>query len=86
MAGVRQVNLVCLESLEEMPADTMGILEGQEEGVTRHNSCGPREVLVEEERNGRKFVRGVRFARCTFARFNSLKISMSMQSLKPFGC
>jgi NADPH-dependent glutamate synthase beta subunit-like oxidoreductase len=64
MAGVRQVNLVCLESLEEMPADTVEILEGQEEGVTRHNSWGPREVLV-EERNGQKFVRGVRFARCT---------------------
>jgi NADPH-dependent glutamate synthase beta subunit-like oxidoreductase len=64
MAGVRQVNLVCLESLEEMPADTVEILEGQEEGVTRHNSWGPREVLV-DDRNGQKFVRGVRFARCT---------------------
>ena len=64
MAGVRQVNLVCLESLEEMPADTVEILEGQEEGVTRHNSWGPREVLV-EERNGQKFVRGVKFVRCT---------------------
>ena len=64
MAGVRQVNLVCLESLEEMPADTVEILEGQEEGVTRHNSWGPKEVLV-SERNGQKFVRGVRFVRCT---------------------
>ncbi len=63
MAGVRQVNLVCLESLDEMPADTVEILEGQEEGVTRHNSWGPREVLVREE-NGQKFVRGVKFARC----------------------
>jgi len=64
IAGVRQVNLVCLESLEEMPADTVEILEGQEEGITRHNSWGPREVLF-EERNGQKFVRGVKFARCT---------------------
>jgi formate dehydrogenase (NADP+) beta subunit len=64
IAGVRQVNLVCLESLEEMPADTVEILEGHEEGVSRHNSWGPREVLV-EERNGQKFVRGVKFARCT---------------------
>jgi len=64
MAGVREVNLVCLESLEEMPADTVEILEGQEEGVSRHNSWGPREVLV-DERNGQKFVRGVKFARCT---------------------
>ena len=63
MAGVRQVNLVCLESLEEMPADTVEILEGQEEGVARHNSWGPKEVLV-EEKNGQKFVRGVRFVRC----------------------
>jgi formate dehydrogenase (NADP+) beta subunit len=63
MAGVRQVNLVCLESLEEMPADTVEILEGHEEGVTRHNSWGPREVLV-SERNGQKFVRGVKFVRC----------------------
>jgi formate dehydrogenase beta subunit len=64
MAGVRQVDLVCLESLEEMPADTVEILEGQEEGVTRHNSWGPKEVLV-HERNGQKFVRGVKFLRCT---------------------
>jgi NADPH-dependent glutamate synthase beta subunit-like oxidoreductase len=64
MAGVREVNLVCLESLEEMPADTVEILEGQEEGVTRHNSWGPKEVLV-AEKNGQKFVRGVKFVRCT---------------------
>jgi len=64
MAGVRQVNLACLESLEEMPADTVEILEGQEEGVTRYNGWGPREVLVREE-SGQKFVRGVKFARCT---------------------
>jgi NADPH-dependent glutamate synthase beta subunit-like oxidoreductase len=63
MAGVRQVNLVCLESLEEMPADTVEILEGEEEGVTRYNSWGPREVMA-GERNGQKFVRGVKFVRC----------------------
>jgi formate dehydrogenase (NADP+) beta subunit len=64
MEGVRQVNLVCLESLEEMPADTVEILEGAEEGVIRHNSWGPEEILV-NERDGQKFVRGVRFVRCT---------------------
>ncbi len=64
MAGVRQVNLVCLESLEEMPADTVEILEGAEEGVLRHNSWGPKEILVREV-NGQKFVRGVYFVRCT---------------------
>ena len=63
MAGVREVNLACLESLEEMPADTVEILEGQEEGVNRHNSWGPKEILVREV-NGQKFVRGVRFVRC----------------------
>ncbi len=64
MKGVREVNLVCLESLEEMPADTVEIIEGTEEGVVRHNSWGPREILY-DERDGRKFVRGVRFVRCT---------------------
>jgi len=63
LPGVREVNLVCLESLEEMPADTVEIIEGTEEGVIRHNSWGPREILFREE-NDRKFVRGVRFAHC----------------------
>jgi NADPH-dependent glutamate synthase beta subunit-like oxidoreductase/ferredoxin len=63
MRGVREVHLACLESLEEMPADTVEILEGAEEGVTRHNSWGPKEILF-RERNGQKFVCGVRFIRC----------------------
>jgi formate dehydrogenase beta subunit len=54
---------VCLESLEEMPADTVEIIEGTEEGVIRHNSWGPREILYKES-DGRKFVRGVHFVRC----------------------
>jgi NADPH-dependent glutamate synthase beta subunit-like oxidoreductase len=61
--GVREVHLVCLESLDEMPADTVEILEGTEEGVTRHNSWGPKEFLIREEA-GRKIVRGARFTRC----------------------
>jgi NADPH-dependent glutamate synthase beta subunit-like oxidoreductase len=61
--GVREVNLVCLESLDEMPADTVEIVEGSEEGVVRHNSWGPKEFLFREEA-GRKIVRGVRFTRC----------------------
>ncbi len=64
IAGVREVNLVCLESLVEMPADNVEILEGAEEGVTRHNSWGPKEILFREA-NGQKFVRGVRLIRCT---------------------
>ncbi|MFQ5776784.1 MAG: FAD-dependent oxidoreductase [Terriglobia bacterium] len=63
LPGVREVHLACLESLEEMPADTVEILEGVEEGVVRHNSWGPKEILVREV-NGQKFVRGVRFIRC----------------------
>jgi NADPH-dependent glutamate synthase beta subunit-like oxidoreductase len=63
LRGVREVNLVCLESLDEMPADTVEIIEGAEEGVSRYNSWGPREILVREV-DGRKFVRGVRFVRC----------------------
>lgn len=63
LRGVKEVNLVCLESLEEMPADTLEIIEGSEEGVLRHNSWGPREILVREV-EGRKFVCGVRFVRC----------------------
>ena len=63
LRGVREVNLVCLESLAEMPADTVEIIEGREEGVLRHNSWGPREILTREE-NGRRFVTGVRFVRC----------------------
>jgi ferredoxin len=62
--GVREVHLVCLESLEEMPADTVEILEGTEEGVVRHNSWGPREIVTRSE-NGQKFASGVRFVRCT---------------------
>jgi len=58
--GVQEVHLVCLESFEEMPADTVEIAEGAEEGVIRHNSWGPKEILVDE--NGRAC--GVRFIRC----------------------
>ncbi len=64
LRGVREVHLVCLESLEEMPADTVEILEGVEEGVVRHNSWGPKEILARAS-DGQKFVRGVRFIRCS---------------------
>jgi NADPH-dependent glutamate synthase beta subunit-like oxidoreductase len=43
--GVREVHLCCLESLEEMPADDVEIREGDEEGLKRHNSLGPVQVL-----------------------------------------
>ncbi|MFQ5648860.1 MAG: FAD-dependent oxidoreductase [bacterium] len=58
--GVKEVHLFCLESLHEMPAEIGEIEEGEEEGVVRHNSWGPKEILVDE--SGRAC--GVRFVRC----------------------
>ena len=60
--AVREVHLACLESREEMPADEVEIVEGEEEGIIRHNRVGPKEFLFREE-NGRKVVTGVRFRR-----------------------
>ena len=59
---VREVHLACLESREEMPADEVEIVEGEEEGIVRHNRLGPKEFLFREE-NGQKVVTGVRFRR-----------------------
>lgn len=56
---VKEVHLCCLESLEEMPADDAEILEGEEEGIFRHNSLGPKRILTG---NGR--VTGVEFKKC----------------------
>ncbi|HTS63316.1 MAG TPA: FAD-dependent oxidoreductase [Candidatus Acidoferrales bacterium] len=58
--AVREVHLACLESREEMPADEVEIVEGEEEGIIRHNQLGPKEFLFREE-GGRKLVHGVRF-------------------------
>ena len=58
---VRSVHLCSLESLDELPADDTEIIEGDEEGVVRHHSLGPKEILLGED--GR--VRGVVFQRCT---------------------
>jgi len=43
--GVGEVHLCCLESLAEMPADDVEIREGDEEGLKRHNSLGPAQIL-----------------------------------------
>ena len=59
-AAVREVHLACLESREEMPADEVEIVEGEEEGIIRHNRLGPKEFLFREE-NGDRVVSGVRF-------------------------
>lgn len=44
-----EVHLACLEELHEMLADQVEILEGEEEGVIRHNGWGPAEVITDSE-------------------------------------
>ncbi|MBS1830429.1 MAG: FAD-dependent oxidoreductase [Acidobacteria bacterium] len=60
LAGTTRVHLVSLESLEEMPADTVEIMEGDEEGITRLNGWGP----VEIRRGGNGRPEAVVFRRC----------------------
>lgn len=60
LKGTTRVQLFSLESAEEMPADTIEIVEGDEEGVERQNGWGPLEI----ERDGNGKVTGVRFRRC----------------------
>jgi NADPH-dependent glutamate synthase beta subunit-like oxidoreductase len=55
-----RVHLVSLESLEEMPADTLEIVEGDEEGIERHNGWGPLAI----ERGSDGAVRATTFRRC----------------------
>ncbi len=59
-ADVTEVYLCSLESLDEMPADDIEIIEGDEEGVIRKNGWGPSEILTDEEGQ----VRGVKFKKC----------------------
>jgi NADPH-dependent glutamate synthase beta subunit-like oxidoreductase len=49
-AGVGQVHLCCLESLEEMPAEQEEIIEGEHEGIIRVNSVGPKEIIIEDNK------------------------------------
>lgn len=60
LPGTGRVSLASLETLEEMPADTLEITEGDEEGVRRVNGWGP----VEIQRDAAGAVRGVVFRRC----------------------
>ena len=41
MSQDKEVHVVCLEKLEEMPADRVEIEEGEEEGLFLHNQRGP---------------------------------------------
>ncbi|MBI4879646.1 MAG: FAD-dependent oxidoreductase [Planctomycetes bacterium] len=45
LSGTGKVHLVSLETLEEMPADTAEIREGDEEGIGRLNGWGPVEIV-----------------------------------------
>ncbi|RJP23905.1 MAG: 4Fe-4S dicluster domain-containing protein [Candidatus Abyssobacteria bacterium SURF_5] len=47
--GVREVTLCCLESLIEMPADDVEIVEGAEEGITLRTSLGPKEIIRDDQ-------------------------------------
>jgi NADPH-dependent glutamate synthase beta subunit-like oxidoreductase len=69
--ATRRVLLASLETLEEMPADTLEIVEGDEEGVERMNGWGPLEV-VRDDSGG---VTGVVFRRCTRVYDEDLRFS-----------
>jgi len=60
LPGSRRIKLVSLETLEEMPADTVEIVEGDEEGIERVHGWGP----VEIRRDGSGKVEGILFKRC----------------------
>ena len=60
LPGTRRARLVSLETLEEMPADTVEILEGEEEGVERVSGWGP----VAVRRAARGNVVGLEIKRC----------------------
>jgi len=55
-----RVRLVSLETLEDMPADTIEIVEGDEEGIERLNGWGP--VAIERDAAGT--VLGITVRRC----------------------
>lgn len=60
LPSTNRVWLVSLEGLEEMPADTIEIVEGGEEGIERLNGWGPTGIL----RTDTGKVAGVSFKRC----------------------
>jgi NADPH-dependent glutamate synthase beta subunit-like oxidoreductase len=60
LTGTRRVRLVSLETLEEMPADTAEIREGEEEGIDRLSGWGP--VAIRRDLQGT--VIGLEIKRC----------------------
>ncbi|MBX7054913.1 MAG: FAD-dependent oxidoreductase [Pyrinomonadaceae bacterium] len=59
LSGDKEVHIVCLEKRNEMPADEIEIVEGEEEGIRLHDGRGPRMILDEEG-----FVTGLRTVKC----------------------
>jgi len=57
--GAKQVHVVCLEKLGEMPAFPWEVQQAVEEGITIHNSWGVKKILCEAER-----VVGIELIRC----------------------
>ncbi len=59
MSSDKEVHVVCLEKREEMPADQVEVIEGEEEGIKLHSSRGPKAIFGD---NGT--VTGLRTVRC----------------------
>ena len=51
--NVGEVHLCCLESMEDMPADDIEIIEGNEEGVKMHPSLAPMEIHLDDQGRAR---------------------------------
>ncbi|UCF94229.1 MAG: FAD-dependent oxidoreductase [Desulfobacterales bacterium] len=80
--GGREVTMVCLETLEEMPAWDYGIAEALEAGIAIVNCWGPHRFL---EKHGKFF--GLEFKRCTCVfdeqcRFNPQYDENDLQTLE----
>ncbi len=60
LSADKEVHVVCLEKREEMPADEIEVIEGEEEGIKLHSSRGPKAIFGE---NGT--ITALRTIRCT---------------------
>jgi NADPH-dependent glutamate synthase beta subunit-like oxidoreductase len=58
--GSTETSMYCLESRDIMPAAADEVAEAEKEGITVHNSWGPKEILTEDGR-----VTAVVFKKCT---------------------
>lgn len=61
--GADSVDIYCLESAEEMPANKDEQLEAKEEGITIHNGWGPKEIVTKDQ-----LATGIIFKACTSVR------------------